>query len=57
MPIAIHQTDANKQHYELPNEFWRVILGPKLKYSCCIFEKADTTLTQVRLDIHFVSTN
>ena len=46
MPIAIHQTDANQQHYEVPNEFFKVILGPKLKYSSCIFEKADTTLTQ-----------
>ena len=46
MPIAIHQTDANQQHYEVPNEFFKVILGPKLKYSSCIFEMADTTLTQ-----------
>jgi len=51
MPIAIHQNDANQQHYEVPNEFFKVILGPKLKYSSCIFEKADTTLTQAEEDM------
>jgi cyclopropane-fatty-acyl-phospholipid synthase len=34
-PIAIHTTDANKQHYELPPAFFRLVLGQWLKYSCC----------------------
>ena len=29
-PIAIHQSDANEQHYEVPAEFFRIILGPHL---------------------------
>jgi len=33
-PIAIHTGDANEQHYELPPEFFQVILGKMMKYSC-----------------------
>ncbi|HKA00440.1 MAG TPA: class I SAM-dependent methyltransferase [Candidatus Solibacter sp.] len=33
-PIAIETRAANEQHYEVPAEFFRMILGPHLKYSC-----------------------
>jgi cyclopropane-fatty-acyl-phospholipid synthase len=33
-PIAIETRAANQQHYEVPAEFFRLILGPHLKYSC-----------------------
>ena len=33
LPIAINQTDANDQHYELPADFFRLVLGPRLKES------------------------
>eukprot|EP01137_Pigoraptor_chileana_P010449 Opistho-2@60108 len=33
MPIAIHTADANDQHYEVPAEFFRLVLGQNLKYS------------------------
>lgn len=33
-PIAIHTADANVQHYELPPEFFKAVLGKMLKYSC-----------------------
>lgn len=33
-PIAIHTADANVQHYEVPAEFFSLVLGPHLKYSC-----------------------
>lgn len=36
-PVAVHTDDANRQHYELPPEFFRAVLGPKLKYSCCVW--------------------
>jgi len=36
-PIAIHTGDANAQHYEVPAEFFRLHLGPRLKYSCCLY--------------------
>lgn len=33
-PIAIEVDAANQQHYELPTEFFRQVLGPHMKYSC-----------------------
>ena len=35
--IAEHTEAANAQHYELPAEFFRIVLGPRLKYSCCLY--------------------
>lgn len=32
-PVAIHTREANEQHYELPPEFFRLCLGPRMKYS------------------------
>jgi cyclopropane-fatty-acyl-phospholipid synthase len=32
-PVAIHTREANEQHYELPPAFFRLCLGPRLKYS------------------------
>lgn len=32
-PIAVHADAANAQHYEVPPEFFRAVLGPRLKYS------------------------
>jgi cyclopropane-fatty-acyl-phospholipid synthase len=32
-PIAVHPDAANRQHYEVPAEFFRLFLGPRLKYS------------------------
>ncbi|MEM9565607.1 MAG: class I SAM-dependent methyltransferase [Actinomycetota bacterium] len=34
-PITTNVVDANRQHYEVPPEFFRRILGPRLRYSCC----------------------
>ena len=34
-PIAMQVHKANEQHYEVPAEFYRQVLGPHLKYSCC----------------------
>lgn len=45
-PIAIHTQDANAQHYEVPAEFFRLHLGPRLKYSCCVYDGPGTTLAQ-----------
>jgi|SRR5579871_126531 len=39
-PIAIHPTAANEQHYEVPAEFYRHVLGPNMKYSCALWEGA-----------------
>ena len=45
-PVAIHTQHANAQHYEVPAEFFRLHLGPRLKYSCCLYEGASRTLAQ-----------
>jgi cyclopropane-fatty-acyl-phospholipid synthase len=37
-PLAVNTREANEQHYELPTTFFRAVLGPNLKYSCCRFD-------------------
>ena len=32
-PVAVNTDDANRQHYAIPAEFFRRLLGPHLKYS------------------------
>jgi len=44
--VAENTRDANAQHYELPPEFFRLFLGARRKYSCCLYPTADTTLDQ-----------
>ena len=41
-PIAEHADAANAQHYEVPAEFFRLVLGPRLKYSSGLYEPGDT---------------
>ncbi|MFN0241807.1 MAG: SAM-dependent methyltransferase [Planctomycetota bacterium] len=36
-PIALHTHDANRQHYEVPTEFYELALGPRLKYSSALW--------------------
>ena len=36
-PIALHTEKANEQHYELPPNFFRLVLGPRRKYSACFW--------------------
>jgi cyclopropane-fatty-acyl-phospholipid synthase len=38
MPIAIETEAANQQHYEVPSEFYQYALGPRLKYSCALWQ-------------------
>lgn len=45
-PVAIHTDAANRQHYELPPAFFEQCLGPRLKYSCCLYPNGDETLAQ-----------
>ncbi len=35
--IARQVEKPNEQHYEVPAEFFRLVLGPRLKYSCCLW--------------------
>ncbi|MEZ2223826.1 cyclopropane-fatty-acyl-phospholipid synthase family protein [Rhizobium sp. RCC_161_2] len=43
-PVATHTDEANRQHYEVPAEFFSLVLGPQRKYSSCLYPGADTTL-------------
>ncbi len=36
-PIAIETQAANRQHYEVPAAFFKLHLGPRLKYSSCLY--------------------
>lgn len=41
LEVAQHTDVANTQHYELPAVFFKLILGPQMKYSCC-YHDSDT---------------
>jgi cyclopropane-fatty-acyl-phospholipid synthase len=45
-PVAINTADANAQHYELPPEFFELVLGKHLKYSSCYYPNATDTLDE-----------
>jgi cyclopropane-fatty-acyl-phospholipid synthase len=36
-PVAVRTDAANAQHYEVPADFFRLCLGPRLKYSSCLY--------------------
>jgi cyclopropane-fatty-acyl-phospholipid synthase len=44
LPIAEHTDAANAQHYEVPAEFFALVLGPQRKYSCCLYGEDTTSL-------------
>ncbi len=48
-PIAVHTADANAQHYELPERFFGLVLGPRRKYSSCLFPSPETTLEEAEV--------
>lgn len=37
-PIALETDKANDQHYRVPTEFFQVVLGEQMKYSCAYWE-------------------
>lgn len=43
-PIAHVPERANEQHYEVPAEFFELVLGPRLKYSCAYWPEGARTL-------------
>ena len=45
-PVAVETEAANRQHYEVPTEFFRLVLGPRLKYSSALWPRDDLTLAQ-----------
>ena len=45
-PIAVVPEKANEQHYEVPPEFFQLVLGKRLKYSGCYWSESVVTLDQ-----------
>jgi cyclopropane-fatty-acyl-phospholipid synthase len=43
-PIAEHADAANRQHYELPPDFFALFLGPHRKYSSCLYPSGTESL-------------
>ena len=45
-PIAVRPDAANAQHYEVPAEFFSLVLGARRKYSCCLYGDDAASLEQ-----------
>jgi len=45
-PVALHPDAANAQHYEVPAEFYHLVLGPHRKYSCALWTGETRTLAE-----------
>lgn len=45
-PVAVETARANEQHYEVPTNFFRTVLGKRLKYSSCYWPENIITLEE-----------
>ncbi|TGK32591.1 class I SAM-dependent methyltransferase [Leptospira gomenensis] len=45
-PIAVRTDAANEQHYEVPADFFRLVMGKHMKYSSGYWESKDTTFDE-----------
>jgi len=45
-PIAVKTAAANEQHYEVPTDFFKLVLGPRMKYSSGYWRREDTTFEE-----------
>lgn len=50
-PIAVETGKANEQHYEVGTDVLQAMLGPRMKYSACLYPKGGETLGEVSLAI------
>ena len=50
-PIAEQVEAANRQHYEVPAAFFGLVLGPRRKYSCCLYPRGDETLAEAESEL------
>lgn len=48
-PIAINTADANTQHYEVGTSVLAACLGPRMKYSACLYPTGGETLAQAEI--------
>lgn len=48
-PIAVETDAANSQHYEVGTGVLKACLGPRMKYSSCLYPKGVETLAQAEV--------
>lgn len=47
-----HDAQSISHHYDIGNEFYKLVLGPSLTYSCARFSRPDMTLTEAQTSKH-----
>jgi cyclopropane-fatty-acyl-phospholipid synthase len=50
-PIAVNTHDANEQHYEVPTEFFKLVMGKNMKYSSGFWKYDDVSFDQSEDDM------
>ncbi|KAI4215032.1 MAG: hypothetical protein LQ351_002346 [Letrouitia transgressa] len=50
-PIAVETGAANSQHYEVSTGLLKACLGPRMKYSCCLYPTWRETLGQAEVEM------
>lgn len=50
-PIAVNTKEANEQHYELPTEFFKMVMGKHMKYSCGFWREGVTDFDTSEADM------
>ncbi|KAL9587722.1 MAG: hypothetical protein Q9212_000013 [Teloschistes hypoglaucus] len=50
-PMAIETATANAQHYEVGTGVLQACLGPRMKYSCCLYPTGSETLGQAEMEM------
>jgi cyclopropane-fatty-acyl-phospholipid synthase len=50
-PIALQTQSANEQHYEVPTEFFQLVLGKHLKYSSAYWNNGQASLDEAELEM------
>ncbi|KAL8944416.1 MAG: hypothetical protein Q9216_000467 [Gyalolechia sp. 2 TL-2023] len=50
-PMAIETATANAQHYEVGTGVLQACLGPRMKYSCCLYSTGGETLGQAEIEM------
>ena len=50
-PIAVNTQDANEQHYEVPTEFFQLVMGQYMKYSCGYWKDGNIDFDQSEKDM------
>ena len=49
--MAIETATANAQHYEVGTGVLQSCLGPRMKYSCCLYPTGSETLGQAEIEM------